>query len=685
MAYGFGDENIGGGRRDETARYQGIGAVAAKRKAYEADFGKAIADENRSQQMRNAQEAGLNNMRAAAMGGAPSQAAILGNQAAGQSLEQQMAAGAGARGGMGAAAAQMQAARGVGGQQLGAMGQYAGMRGNEMQHAQQAYGMGAGQMRQGDYTQQALAQQRAEAQARAENTQRELNQAAQMGYEQMGVRNNQAQSEAELRRMGIASKENDTKDRREDAEQGRVGKWIKGGVQAAGTVLSLFSDERTKQDVVPLRDESDGRGEQHYDHDVSKAKPDVTSGASLSGPAPRYSMARVAAANAAAAPRGPRKMTDAELRRLGEGMLASQRSQHEASLGAGPAIDARKPRGAIVAGNIEHMGRPEVQNADGSVSTVRSMSFNDGPGREVLIPTAYDGAVHSDDESIRNYRKTGQHMGVFRSPDHATAHADEVHDDYAAGKYRAPAPWLNEYMLSDDRTKLAEAWEEGHKAAVSDVETLSKKSPQDLKAYRGKGNSLASALLATKAGAWDEGRKDARPPAAPEYSPLPPPREMQRFVREEPGPSGDPSATRTQAVYDRGLVSGDMNQTYSAPERVSSGDAPFAMSDARTKRGAHDEGDMGRALEQGFKPFEYEYKPGFREQEGQTPGEKNVGPMAQNMAGNPITGSAVEQGDDGLLRVSIPKATKVNSAGLGYLAARMRKQDEEIARLKRGR
>lgn len=91
--------------------------------------------------------------------------------------------------------------------------------------------------------------------------------------------------------------------------------------------------------------------------------------------------------------------------------------------------------GVVEEGNINHQGRPEIRNPDGTVSTVRSMSFNDGPGREVLIPTAYGGAVHSDDEAIANYRATGQHMGVFSTPDQATAHAQRVHDDYAAGKY----------------------------------------------------------------------------------------------------------------------------------------------------------------------------------------------------------------------------------------------------------
>ena len=107
------------------------------------------------------------------------------------------------------------------------------------------------------------------------------------------------------------------------------------------------------------------------------------------------------------------------------------------SLGGAPVIQ-RKPvdfgsdaKGMVEKGNINLNARPVVNNPDGSISTVRSISV-EFDGREVLIPTVSDdGKILSDDDAIKLYQKTGKHLGKFDSPEDATAYAESLHNDQA--------------------------------------------------------------------------------------------------------------------------------------------------------------------------------------------------------------------------------------------------------------
>lgn len=112
----------------------------------------------------------------------------------------------------------------------------------------------------------------------------------------------------------------------------------------------------------------------------------------------------------------------------------------------------QNPKGQIAKGNILHVfDRPEtvppagpygLQQGTimslggqtygmpkGQISTTLSASFNDGPGREVLVPTVVNGKFLTNAEAWKRYQDTGQHLGIFDTPANADAYAMALHNE----------------------------------------------------------------------------------------------------------------------------------------------------------------------------------------------------------------------------------------------------------------
>jgi hypothetical protein len=106
---------------------------------------------------------------------------------------------------------------------------------------------------------------------------------------------------------------------------------------------------------------------------------------------------------------------------------------------------AQNPDGLIAPGNIDLSKRPIAKNADGSYSTVRSISV-DGDDGSYLIPTVVNGAVVPNDQAIKHFQKTGENLGKFKTWQQADKYAETLHNEQAkdydaqAGQSSIPPP-----------------------------------------------------------------------------------------------------------------------------------------------------------------------------------------------------------------------------------------------------
>ena len=116
-------------------------------------------------------------------------------------------------------------------------------------------------------------------------------------------------------------------------------------------------------------------------------------------------------------------------------------------------------------GNIDLWNRPVVTNADGTVSTIRSISIEED-GKTILIPTVVDGKVVSDEEAVQHYDETGEMLGEFNSEKEAQDYADKLHDQQE--RLYAPENTLTLPWESSEEQGAADALADAPKLAAGE-------------------------------------------------------------------------------------------------------------------------------------------------------------------------------------------------------------------------
>lgn len=84
--------------------------------------------------------------------------------------------------------------------------------------------------------------------------------------------------------------------------------------------------------------------------------------------------------------------------------------------------------GQIEEGNVDLAAQPRVENADGTVSTVRSISVTTDKGTYLLPTVSPDGKIWTNDQAAAAFKKTGRHLGRFDSVESADAFAEALHN-----------------------------------------------------------------------------------------------------------------------------------------------------------------------------------------------------------------------------------------------------------------
>jgi hypothetical protein len=109
------------------------------------------------------------------------------------------------------------------------------------------------------------------------------------------------------------------------------------------------------------------------------------------------------------------------------GALQLPNPQPQGALTQSAAYDLSKPADVVAPGNLDPFHRKVLQNPDGGYSTARTFSVGTDKG-EVLIPQVVNGTLLTKRQAIAHYMRTGQHFGIFKTPEAADQYATALHN-----------------------------------------------------------------------------------------------------------------------------------------------------------------------------------------------------------------------------------------------------------------
>lgn len=85
--------------------------------------------------------------------------------------------------------------------------------------------------------------------------------------------------------------------------------------------------------------------------------------------------------------------------------------------------------GILEVGNVNLVDRPAIPTPDKGYQTVYTMTAGIDNGKTALLPTVIEGKQYSPKEAFNHFKKTGEHLGIFKSQEHADAFDEQLHKD----------------------------------------------------------------------------------------------------------------------------------------------------------------------------------------------------------------------------------------------------------------